>query len=978
MNKNRKLINAFLVSTMMLSGLALDVSAADMSVKRLDGDTRIETAVEVSKEVYAAGSAKNVVLVGRNGEVDALTGTLLAASMDAPVLLVSQYSDVKAELTRLGAENVYILGSTGVVSDALKAELDADFTVERIAGADRIETAVAVAKKAGAAHNHVFLTNDGRGNGELADALSAGPASGSKQLPILLTAQGNLSAKTKAAITDFGVKEVTIVGGYKAVDKAVEAELTAAGVTKINRLAGEDRAETAVKVAEAHFADSKKVVIANDGRFSYADALLGGYLGAKENAPVLLTGAGSLDEVTKNFLGNKAMFAYVLGGNKAIAPATEAAVKTIVDKNNIVEDFKVASVEAISATQMLVEFTQEVDKATAEESANYTLNGLDDQVETKAKKAELQEDKKSVVVTVDKALAKRYQVKIQNVQLATDKEDVVDYDEVLTFAADTTAPTAKAERMSINTFKIKFSEPVKSGSIKAQYKDGTAVEGITFTPANLELPADGMGHTEVVVVLGTDVVVDKEVVVTLNGVQDMVGNLITPQPTKLTITKQAADKILPAIETVSQTGAKKFALKFNKDLDGSLAKEDVTIVGYTTEEMKKISASEYEFTMDKNLKGLVTVVVEEGKAVDTDGQMNKKALEKIVTFKKDEAKPKATTELVVGKDNKEYLELTFDKDVTEGTITLKGSHIKDYITTSVDTTVAAVYADEKEEDKTVLRVPLLADLLKVEGAVYDLTITSSDIKSDSDEIMDSAKAKFTRGKDGDADVTINAVLTKEDIKVTQPSDNNNKVLVTFTLGEDQKLDGATATNLANYSIAGAEIESVSLAAASGNQQVVTLTLKDESNTFTGVRNIIVKGIKILGSSKVMEPVTINDTSLTENVKPELTKAQITKAGEAPEITLTFTETVKATANSEENFTVLVGGKELTGEKKVLTATISAGGDDNTLVLTMNRLLTAEELEEGIELKINKAEQVNITDMAGNEMSTTGTIKVVLD
>ena len=72
--------------------------------------------------------------------------------------------------------------------------------------------------------------------------------------------------------------------------------------------------------------------------------------------------------------------------------------------------------------------------------------------------------------------------------------------------------------------------------------------------------------------------------------------------------------------------------------------------------------------------------------------------------------PKATSVKVVKVDGVEYLELTFDKDVTEGNITVSGSYTKDYVTTSVASkTVAATYAS-KTSSKKVVRTPLNAFL----------------------------------------------------------------------------------------------------------------------------------------------------------------------------------------------------------------------------------------------------------------------------
>ncbi len=85
--------------------------------------------------------------------------------------------------------------------------------------------------------------------------------------------------------------------------------------------------------------------------------------------------------------------------------------------------------------------------------------------------------------------------------------------------------------------------------------------------------------------------------------------------------------------------------------------------------------------MTTNLDGLQNVTVNAG-YTDLAGQTGK-AVTKVVTFVQDDVAPKATSVKVVQVDGAEYLELTFDKDVTEGNITVSGSYTKDYVTSPV-------------------------------------------------------------------------------------------------------------------------------------------------------------------------------------------------------------------------------------------------------------------------------------------------------
>lgn len=64
---------------MVLPGMAgIAEAAPEDAVVRVYGDTRVGTAVDASKNVAYPDGAESVVLAGRNGTVDALTGSILA------------------------------------------------------------------------------------------------------------------------------------------------------------------------------------------------------------------------------------------------------------------------------------------------------------------------------------------------------------------------------------------------------------------------------------------------------------------------------------------------------------------------------------------------------------------------------------------------------------------------------------------------------------------------------------------------------------------------------------------------------------------------------------------------------------------------------------------------------------------------------------------------------------------------------------
>lgn len=674
-----------------------------------------------------------------------------------------------------------------------------------------------------------------------------------------------------------------------------------------------------------------------------------------------ITDIGHLDSGTKKYIETIAshditnVTAFMPAGHVTRSQMASFLVRSYDVIQDALEMPAVKSVKAISATQVEVAFGMKVDEMSATATpGNYTFTPIDGQLATTVTAAMLKADGKTVVLTVNNTLANRYQVKTTGVFAEDGTTTIDNYNEVVKFLADTTAPeVTDVERISSNKMRIKFSEPVQGGFITELYADGG-----TVTPAlGLSLTA---GVTELVVDLSNaGITVNKNIELTLNGVRDMASNLISPQPTKVTVWKEPLDGIEPAFASVTQSGAKTFKLKFTKDLNGALVAADVTLTGgATAQSIQQISAKEYEVTVNNNLNGLQNVTVAAAKAVDLSGQSNTAALTKLVTFVEDTAAPTATSQ-IVEVNNKEYLQLTFDKDVDlVGTkeVTLSGTKVKNYLTSSVPATDVVVnYANPN--DKKVVLIPLTDANLSIGNAVYTLsivnkTLNTDGIQSKSAKDMTTVNTVYTRGSDS---ATPNTHIVTG-VTVMQGG-TPDEVTVNFTIPNGEELDGATATNLANYSISGATVQSINLAAASGTSQVATLHLEENSSTFTGVRNITVENVKVDGSTAVMSPMTMTNVSLLENVKPLVTEAKVTSS---TKIEVTFSENVTLTGTA--NFDVF-----LNGSTTAMANVSSVAGTTSNMksVVTLGTALTGSET-----VVLKPSATVNVKDGAGNMLDFT--------
>lgn len=258
------------------------------ATERLAGSGREATAELMARSAYPSG-ADEVVLAAGGNFPDALAGGPLASELDGPLLLTN--ADALPEATAraldvLRPERITILGGHGVVGPELETSLRSRGEVRRLAGRDRIETAVEAASAMGRRHERVILAPAGR----FPDALSAAGPAGMLGIPILLTWQDALPASTLEALLEFDTEEIIVVGGPSVVSQSITEQLDGLGLT-VQRLAGDSRYATAQEIAqwaegEIEDLDRTGILVASGERFP--DALAGGPFAAKRRQLLLL------------------------------------------------------------------------------------------------------------------------------------------------------------------------------------------------------------------------------------------------------------------------------------------------------------------------------------------------------------------------------------------------------------------------------------------------------------------------------------------------------------------------------------------------------------------------------------------------------------------------------------------------------------------------------------------------------------------
>lgn len=316
-------------------GVVLDRGAATVTIVDDDGAATVvvdipggaqnsTTAVQWSRLAFPDGfddtgddapQSGEVLLASETAFPDALaSGSLQATS---PLLLTdpTQLEDeVLAELQRLGASTVRILGGDRAVSTAVDAAVaDAGIDVVRTFGPTRLETATEIAAlQPGASTAILARAFPAEGAADptqaFADSLAAGGWAAAAGIPVLLTETHVLSTSTRTYLEGSQIREVLVVGGEAAIAPAVLDALGTLGI-QARRVAGVTRFHTAVDTAaERGFAseDDADVVLLVEGQApdAWAAGFAAAASAARFDAPIVLANGPGLPEPTATFLSS--------------------------------------------------------------------------------------------------------------------------------------------------------------------------------------------------------------------------------------------------------------------------------------------------------------------------------------------------------------------------------------------------------------------------------------------------------------------------------------------------------------------------------------------------------------------------------------------------------------------------------------------------------------------------------------------------
>jgi len=339
---------ALIASLFAFASPAGAVTVAQLDPTRYAGADRYDTAAKAALDTFGTTPRPNIVIASGENFPDGLSAAYLAGAFNGPLLLTASDSLPLATANALGVfgnstSTVHIVGGTAAVSEAVANQIAAQgYTVKRVSGADRYETAAKISAAANAVVGVGQFQNSRTAivatGANYPDALAAGPMAFRGHHPILLTDSAALSADADTALTSLAIQRVVILGGTAAVSQAVEDAITAKGIA-VQRVSGADRFETAAKLATVLrnteleggadwlTASSPAAPITLARGTNFPDALAASQVGGARYAPIILTGSlptASGAWLSANIGGVSKL--YVMGGTAAVDSETIQAV----------------------------------------------------------------------------------------------------------------------------------------------------------------------------------------------------------------------------------------------------------------------------------------------------------------------------------------------------------------------------------------------------------------------------------------------------------------------------------------------------------------------------------------------------------------------------------------------------------------------------------------------------------------------------
>ena len=281
---------------------------------------------EIIRQVYGVDENGNIAEISVRIQGNGIDETIAILNDGSSVISdenSSAFTPGKYTLTYSIEGGQSIVKETTIVSDVAdsnfsrlsgeEVQLSAGSQVLRVSGKTRYETAVQISRSTFRTSDSVVIAN-----GQVfADALSSTAFAYQEKSPILYGAGKSLSQETQAEVKRLQAKKAYIIGGYTAVSREIQTQLTRMGLT-VERVAGTNRFETSIAVGKKLTANSTSAILTNS--HSFADALSAGAYSAKNGLPLLYTTKDRMEAKTMNMIKASGINkVFVVGGSGVIS-----------------------------------------------------------------------------------------------------------------------------------------------------------------------------------------------------------------------------------------------------------------------------------------------------------------------------------------------------------------------------------------------------------------------------------------------------------------------------------------------------------------------------------------------------------------------------------------------------------------------------------------------------------------------------------
>lgn len=314
---------------------------------------------------------------------------------------------------------------------------------------------------------------------------------------------------------------------------------------------------------------------------------------------------------------------------------------------------------AINAKEIKVVFNNKVDETTATDKTHYTIGAFTNTNFV----VELQENGKTVIVTLgaNDALTStnaNYLVKVTDDVLDASGEALPEDYEALVSMSDKTRPTMSLSYPVNGIARVTFSELMNvanNAAVTITDSEGAVVSNasiLTYDADDKYFDIDTSGFAD-----------DENHTVSMVGIADYAGNLITPNPSALTIVKKDVDTKAPTVTAVEALDVNKIKVTFSEKVGtlGTVNTEAVTASNSTVDSTGLVYTITTTSSDSPELEGITPVTIAGFK--DLSGNAMTDPYVKTLNFVTDETNPKFVSSEAKQVGAEQYLYLKYDENV---------------------------------------------------------------------------------------------------------------------------------------------------------------------------------------------------------------------------------------------------------------------------------------------------------------------------